>query len=414
MSRPRFPSYPKKPHSSGQTRIVLPLGNGRRRTVYLGVFGSPESWTEYRRFLSEWEAMQKQGAAPAWSSPVRTVADLVDRFWVGLEDDQKEGLLSKHEVRDFRASARPLITLYGLSPIEDFGPAKLEAVHLAMMTGSWASEEHKAKLPRGCRWKCCRRTANQRLGRLKRIFRWGARKELIPWEVYYKISAAEGERRRRQADPPDVQPVDPILVEKTVPFLGPVTKAMVQIQRMTGMRPGELCALTPGQIDQRSLDVDGQPIWVYKPEHHKTKHLNHVARIVLGPKAQELLRPFMNRPPDQPCFSPREEMEALTRARREQGTTVRPKGKLRGFVARSFKDHYTPMSYGKRIAQACIQAKIAKWHPHQLRHLAEFEIEHAFDLDSARAVLRHRDPRMTVRYGAHDLVKAAKVAARMG
>ena len=166
--------------------------------------------------------------------------------------------------------------------------------------------------------------------------------------------------------------------------------------------------MTPGQIKR-----DGpQGVWIYEPAQHKAKYLGRVARIVLGPQVQAMLAPYLLRGPEEPCFSPAEEMAAVQQARRDNGATVRKT--VKGFRVRKFTDRYTTTSYGRRIAETCARHKIPHWTPHQLRHLAEYEIEHRFDLDSARAVLRHRDPRITVRYGKHDVEKAATVAVKMG
>jgi hypothetical protein len=49
-----------------------------------------------------------------------------------------------------------------------------------------------------------------------------------------------------------------------------------------------------------------------------------------------------------------------------------------------------------------------------LRHAAEAQIELAFDLDAARAVLGHRDPKVTARYGVRDVLRAAEVMREVG
>ena len=61
--------------------------------------------------------------------------------------------------------------------------------------------------------------------------------------------------------------------------------------------------ILPGLIEQRS---DG--IWIYRPASHKTKYKGKVRLIVLGPQAQKVLRPYLNRDPDAFCFSPEEAM----------------------------------------------------------------------------------------------------------
>jgi len=48
---PRQPKYPSKPHSSGQARICVA---GKR--IYLGKFGSPESYVKFHRVMKEYMA----------------------------------------------------------------------------------------------------------------------------------------------------------------------------------------------------------------------------------------------------------------------------------------------------------------------------------------------------------------------
>ncbi len=55
------------------------------------------------------------------------------------------------------------------------------------------------------------------------------------------------------------------------------------------MRPGEVCALRPVDID-RSGDV-----WEYKPLGHKTEHHDRSRMIYIGPQAQAVLTPFLFR-----------------------------------------------------------------------------------------------------------------------
>lgn len=63
--------------------------------------------------------------------------------------------------------------------------------------------------------------------------------------------------------------------------------AMIDLQRPTGMRPGE--AVIMRTCD---LDVSGE-VWVYIPDRHKTEHHGRQRQIVLGPRAQERLAPCL-------------------------------------------------------------------------------------------------------------------------
>jgi integrase len=58
--------------------------------------------------------------------------------------------------------------------------------------------------------------------------------------------------------------VDDATVEATLPHLGPVVRDMVQLQRLTGMRPGEVCGTTWAEIDTAGAKVDGVTLWHFQ------------------------------------------------------------------------------------------------------------------------------------------------------
>jgi integrase len=75
---------------------------------------------------------------------------------------------------------------------------------------------------------------------------------------------------------------------------------MVELQRLTGMRPGEVC-------NMRTIDIDTSGrVWTYSPERHKTEHHGKVRRIYLGPTAQDILRPWLRTELKAYLFSPAE------------------------------------------------------------------------------------------------------------
>ena len=79
---------------------------------------------------------------------------------------------------------------------------------------------------------------------------------------------------------------------------------MIQIQRFTGARPGENCIMKPVDIDRSG------EIWLYVPERHKTSHHGKQRAIVIDPQAQEILKSYLDREPDEYCFNPTEVVDA--------------------------------------------------------------------------------------------------------
>lgn len=127
---------------------------------------------------------------------------------------------------------------------------------------------------------------NERIGGIRRIFKWGVAQELVPADVYQALMCVSGLRKGRTPAPETtpIGPVDEAVVDATLPALSAIVADMVQFQRLTGARPGEVCILRPCDID-RSDDS----VWVYTPASHKTEHHGRGRAIYVGPKAQTLL-----------------------------------------------------------------------------------------------------------------------------
>ena len=80
---------------------------------------------------------------------------------------------------------------------------------------------------------------------------------------------------------------------------------MIRLQLVSGMRAGEVVIMRPADIEQT-----GQ-IWIYRPSYHKTQYLGVEKLVPLGPQAQELIRPFLDRPAGAFLFSPKEQIGYL-------------------------------------------------------------------------------------------------------
>ena len=80
--------------------------------------------------------------------------------------------------------------------------------------------------------------------------------------------------------------------------LTPVLADMVEVHRLIGARPSEMCNLRPCDIDR------SEAVWIYTPASHKTEHHGHSRKIAIGPKAQAVLARYLLRDPQAFCFSP--------------------------------------------------------------------------------------------------------------
>jgi integrase len=149
---------------------------------------------------------------------------------------------------------------------------------------------------------------NAQVDRIRRKFRWAAGEELLPGSVYQNLRAVAGLRcgKTDARETKKVKPVPIEFIEAARPYMSTVVRSMVDIELLTGRRPSEVCVIRPLDIDTRNSSC-----WIYRPGSdqgpngmHKTAHHGHERMIFLGPKAQEILRPFLGIELDTFCFSP--------------------------------------------------------------------------------------------------------------
>jgi integrase len=89
----------------------------------------------------------------------------------------------------------------------------------------------------------CRTQINLRVGRIRRMYKWAASEELIPAGVFQALTTVDGLRQGRTAAA-DRDPVGPVPdgdVEKVLVHLNRHVRGLVELQRLTGCRPGEAC-----------------------------------------------------------------------------------------------------------------------------------------------------------------------------
>jgi integrase len=411
----KSPSY-RHHRASGQAIVTI---DGK--DYYLGPWKSKASQAEYDRIIGEWLAGGRSLCLAAGAAPDDlAIAEVIDRFWMHAETYYRhaDGTPTS-EVANFRPCLAILNRLHGPTLARDFGPLALQSLRAKMIEKGW-----------------CRRVINRATDRVKMVFKWAVAKELIPPSVYQALQTVAGLRMgrcaARESDP--VKPVADEVVEATLPFLSRTCAAMVQLQRLTGARPGEICAMRIGDIN-RTTDV-----WVYAPASHKTAHHGHGRTIFLGPKAQAVLQPFMFKlDPAAYIFSPidaeRERREALYAARKTPlSCGNRPGSNRKRKPKRTPGECYDVASYRRAIARACELAfpapielkapekvvelrdwrKRHSWHPHQLRHTAATEIRKRFGIEAAQHVLGRATLSITEIYAEKNSDVARQIAAKIG
>jgi integrase len=340
---------------------------------------------------------------------------------------RKNGRPTK-EVSAIVAAGNLLKQLYGSELANDFGPLKLQAVQQAMIRAGWS-----------------RRSINKQIGRIVRMFAWGVAQELVRPDVAHGLREVPGLRKgRTQAkESSPVLPVDDAVVQATIHRLPPIVADMVRLQRLTGCRPEEVCIVRPCDVD-----MSGE-VWAYRPGSHKTEHHDRERVIFIGPRGQDVLRPYLLREKSSYCFCPEEGERKRRAAAHEARKTPLHHGNRPGTnksrqPKRPAGDRYTSDSYRRAIYRACelafeMPAELRKrpkdekpeqttarlkaarewrkkhsWHPNQLRHNAATEIRKRFGLEASQVTLGHSNANVTQIYAERDLEKAAQVMAAVG
>jgi integrase len=358
-----------------------------------------------------------------------TVDELVLRYLDHASGYYQKNGRATSEMHILRAAVRPLVKLFGPLRATEFSPLKLKSVREAMIGQGWS-----------------RGTINAAVHRIRRLFRWAVENELLPTEVLTALEsvAALKSGRTTAPDRPPVPPVADAAVEATLPHLSPIVADMIRLQRLSGMRPSEVCLLRPVDLD-RSGDV-----WKYIPAEHKTQHRGKQRVIFIGRRGQAILLPYLLRSPEAYCFSPAESERKRRQARHEARVTPATFGNSPGTnvkesPSRTARDRYDANTFRRAIERACDKAfptpsdltiprgvtlpqaeeakrqKLIKewraahrWAPNQLRHAAATEIRKQFGLEAAQVALGHSEANTTQIYAERDMQKAAEIAKQIG
>lgn len=357
----RVPSY-RLHKASGQAVVVL---NGN--TLYLGKFGSDESKTKYRRVIA---AYMENGRAP--TEAALTVAQAVERFTAAVVDKSHDRADDSH----YRCAFAPLLQLFASEPVTSIGPLRFREVRAVYPTLGW-SVTH----------------CNAQADRLKRFLRWLVCEEQFPAERLQSIKALPRISASRVAKE-SFLPVSWDLVDATCSDLCYAVRGLVYFLWWTGARPSEACQVAAESInrDGRLKLADGtverlSGVWIFSPKAHKTRARGHERYVLIGPKAQAMLAPYLQ----------------------GSGSAFRPAD-----VRAGASTQYTPTSLGRAIARATNRLGVEHWCPYSLRHAAATRFRAAGGLEVARTLLGHAPVTVTERYARPDWHRAAQVISEIG
>ena len=389
MPRP-IPSY-RFHKASGQALVTL---NGK--DFYLGPWNSEQSRVDYDRLIAEWTANGRQLPSVVEFGNL-SVAELLAAYLRHAAVYYSSEGVPTSEYVCMKDAIRPVRELYSRIPVKDFGPLALKAVRQRMVDKGLS-----------------RKHINQRINRVRRVFKWGVENELVPANVLHALQAVAPLKKGRTTAP-ESKPVLPVadeLVDPILPLVSRQVAAMIQLQRLTGMRPGEAVLMRPCDVDRQG------DVWIYTPDEHKTAYRGHLREVYLGPQAQEILKPWLLRDAQAYCFSPFEaeaERNAIRRENRKTPMTPSQAGrKAKSNSKRAKRERYDRDSYRRAIEYAIKKAGVAHWHPHQLRHSCGTRIRREFGLDVAQVILGHKSATITEVYAEVDRAKAKSAVVRAG
>lgn len=342
--------------ASGRAYVKL---DGKQR--YCGRAGTAEAAREYNRLVVEWLA---RGKAPA-RAPSGSLAVLeLFEMWAPTLEARLAGSSFRRVLPVLR---RDLEALCGDMEASAFGVKAFK-----LLRSRWVERGLRASTARQYSWF------------VKDLFRWGGEEELIPGAIHEALSCVRPIRAGKEGTPEKVErvPVEDEAFEATMARCNPHVAAMARVQRLTGMRSGEVVVMRTGSID-RSGEV-----WVYRPEHYKGKTAGVKQKAVaLGPKSQAVLAPWIAR---------------------------RPGASEYLFPGRGDGRPFSVRGYHQAIARACDEAGVPRWFPHLLRNTAATEIRRRFGIEKAQAVLGHANLKTTEIYSARALGIASEVAKEIG
>jgi hypothetical protein len=203
----------------------------RGKIHYLGRHGTPEALTAYNRLCAEIQSN------PVFSPPSREKRVTVRELTAAFLDHAKANIDSKSYsfyriiVLDF------LDKLYGDdTPVEEFTPRFLKLV--------------RDEIVRSRRF--CRNIVNRCSKSIIFIFSWGVENELVKETTWRALKTVKPllqghpgtfDHEERESVPDDV-------ILRTLPFMPPTLRAMVQLQRLLSMRPNEIFKMRVGDIDR--------------------------------------------------------------------------------------------------------------------------------------------------------------------
>lgn len=228
-----FPSYLLH-QPTGQARVRI-----AGKDHYLGEYGSEASRIAYGQLVAKLAGgvhvdpfvKAKRGSTTTIEPEAGlTINELVLAFMRHADGHYVKNGKPTSEIHCMKSATRPLIDVYGFTAVDSFGPMMLKAVRQRYVDAGWVRD-----------------TCNKGVKRIRTIFKWGVENEMLAPATLQGLQAVAPLLAGRTVakDNPDRLPATDEQIKAVKPHVSQLVKDLIDVQRFTGARAGELLLLTP-------------------------------------------------------------------------------------------------------------------------------------------------------------------------
>lgn len=343
--------------------------------------GRDQIKAEQRRaeLLGQWQ----DNALPTAKDWLPTIVEVVDAYSAHMQVHYQTQPRSWSRGK---AAMKELNQHYGKMRVQDFTVLNLDRLRTKVNTPD-----------KNGNYRFCRGEVNKLVTNIQRCLKWAVSKGMCPVAVYQACLTLEPLQRGRceARETEKVGPVSRADIDAIQGLVPADVWAMVQLQLLTGARPGEVCQLTAGMIDR------SEAVWSAEIVDNKMAYRNQRRFLFFGPQAQALLLPYLLRGADEALFKPGwRPSEKPSWSKQSPGRRDIPQ--------------YTTDLYNTVVSRACKRAGIDAWTVNQLRHTRATELKKRYGLESTAAVLGHKAPETSLIYAEQDWAEASRIAGEMG
>jgi len=258
------------------------------------------------------------------------------------------------EVQHFKGAMKPLVTLFGHVPIDDFTPVMLKTVREKFIECGW-----------------CRAYCNKQNNRLRHVYKYGVENGLVSATTLQALMAVSPLKRGKCAahDTKRREAVSDDDLDAIRPYLKQDHRDLFDLLRATGARPSELLGLSMEMVDTSGA------VWIADLNEHKNAGRGLSRKLFFGPRSQMIIR---RRPSTGPLFK----------------------------IDRNY--------FATIVRRACREAGVTAFPPYTLRHCKATSLRDEMSIESAQATLGHSQPSMTAKYSIRMDKLAIEAALRCG